>query len=132
MLLESNTIEVPEWMQEQSAKFLSYTKGIKWEDNSDEVKSFLMRDALYTLKLTMIFNKIRKAEKETELSHEEIQTVLMQNLGALPEDMQKAIIDKNVIVPANTRIGFNKEEDIKRGFHVSPNGVTVVPKGAKL
>ena len=41
-------------------------------------------------------------------------------------------IDKNVIVPPHSRIGFNHEEDIKRGFHVSPNGVTVVPKGAKL
>ena len=27
---------------------------------------------------------------------------------------------------------FNKEDDIKRGFHVSEGGVTVVPKGAIL
>ena len=44
--------------------------------------------------------------------------------------IRKAIIDKNVIIPPHTTIGFNKEEDLKRGFHVSEGGVTVVPKGA--
>lgn len=61
------------------------------------------------------------------------ESILMENVEiGRHSRIKKAIIDKNVIVPPNTRIGFNKEEDIKRGFHVSPNGVTVVPKGAKL
>lgn len=61
------------------------------------------------------------------------ESILMENVEiGRHSRIKKAIIDKNVIVPANTRIGFNKEEDTKRGFHVSPNGVTVVPKGAKL
>ena len=46
--------------------------------------------------------------------------------------IRRAIIDKNVIIPPNTRIGFNREEDEARGFHVSAGGVTVVPKGAIL
>ncbi|MCQ2957588.1 MAG: glucose-1-phosphate adenylyltransferase [Candidatus Gastranaerophilales bacterium] len=46
--------------------------------------------------------------------------------------IQKAIIDKVVKIPDYAKIGVDKEEDIKRGFYVSPNGVTVVPKGAKL
>ena len=46
--------------------------------------------------------------------------------------IKKAIIDKNVVIPPNCRIGYDKEEDERRGFHVSPNGVTVVPKGAIL
>lgn len=46
--------------------------------------------------------------------------------------IRKAIIDKNVVIPPHTKIGFNREEDIKRGFHVSQGGVTVVPKGAIL
>lgn len=61
------------------------------------------------------------------------ESILMENVEiGRHSRIKKAIIDKNVIVPPNTRIGFNREEDIKRGFHVSPNGVTVVPKGAKL
>ena len=61
------------------------------------------------------------------------ESILMENVEiGRHSRIKKAIIDKNVIVPPNTRIGFNRDEDIKRGFHVSPNGVTVVPKGAKL
>ncbi|MGA7826676.1 MAG: glucose-1-phosphate adenylyltransferase [Geobacteraceae bacterium] len=41
--------------------------------------------------------------------------------------VQKTIIDKNVIVPPQTRIGFSREEDEARGFKVS-DGITVVPK----
>ena len=47
-------------------------------------------------------------------------------------DIRKAIIDKKVTIPAHTQIGVNKEDDLARGFVVSQNGVTVVPKGAKL
>lgn len=61
------------------------------------------------------------------------ESILMENVEiGRHSKIKKAIIDKNVIVPPNTRIGFNHEEDIRRGFHVSPNGVTVVPKGAIL
>lgn len=42
--------------------------------------------------------------------------------------VQKAIIDKDVIVPPNTRIGFSHEDDETRGFRIS-DGITVVPKG---
>ena len=61
------------------------------------------------------------------------ESILMENVEiGRHSKIKKANIYKNVIVPPNTRIGFNREEDEKRGFHVSPNGVTVVPKGAKL
>lgn len=61
------------------------------------------------------------------------ESILMENVEiGRHSKIKRAIIDKNVVVPPNTKIGFNREEDIKRGFHVSPNGVTVVPKGAKI
>lgn len=60
-------------------------------------------------------------------------TILMENVEVgRYSKIKKAIIDKNVTIPPNSRIGFNREEDIARGFHVSPGGVTVVPKGAIL
>ncbi len=61
------------------------------------------------------------------------ESILMENveIGRYSK-IKRAIIDKNVVVPPNSRIGFNREEDERRGFHVSPGGVTVVPKGAKL
>lgn len=61
------------------------------------------------------------------------ESILMENVEiGRHSKIKRAIIDKNVVVPPHSKIGFNREEDINRGFHVSPNGVTVVPKGAKL
>lgn len=58
-------------------------------------------------------------------------SILMENVNVGRYSViNKAIIDKNVNIPAYTKIGLDKEDDIKRGFFVSANGVTVVPKGA--
>lgn len=61
------------------------------------------------------------------------ESILMENVSiGRHSEIRRAIIDKNVEIPPYTKIGFNKQEDEKRGFHVSPGGVTVVPKGSKL
>ncbi|HZH03061.1 MAG TPA: glucose-1-phosphate adenylyltransferase [Myxococcaceae bacterium] len=45
--------------------------------------------------------------------------------------IRKAIIDKNVTIPEGVTIGYDPEED-RRRFHVTPQGVVVIPKGMKL
>ena len=60
-------------------------------------------------------------------------SILMENVSiGRHSEINKAIIDKNVIIPADTKIGFDKKADEERGFYVSPGGITVVPKGAIL
>ncbi|MBO6257074.1 glucose-1-phosphate adenylyltransferase [bacterium] len=62
-----------------------------------------------------------------------VDSILMENVEVgRYSQIRKAIIDKNVVIPPHTKIGYDKEEDLKRGFHVSEGGVTVVPKGAIL
>lgn len=61
------------------------------------------------------------------------ESILMENVSiGRRAEIRRAIIDKNVIIPAEMKIGFNREDDEKRGFYVSQGGVTVVPKGAIL
>jgi len=43
--------------------------------------------------------------------------------------LRRAIVDKDVRVPPGTTIGVDADEDAARGLVVSPEGVTVVPKG---
>jgi glucose-1-phosphate adenylyltransferase len=45
--------------------------------------------------------------------------------------IRRAIIDKNVIIPANSEIGYDPEADRKR-FPMSESGVVVIPKGMRL
>lgn len=61
------------------------------------------------------------------------ESILMEdtNIGRHAE-IKRAIIDKNVDIPPYTKIGFNREDDIARGFYVTESGITVVPKGAIL
>lgn len=42
--------------------------------------------------------------------------------------IRRAIIDKGVHVPEGTEIGYDHDEDRRRGFTVSPGGVTVIAK----
>ena len=42
--------------------------------------------------------------------------------------IKKAIIDKDNVIPPDTRIGYNPREDRKQ-FVVTPRGIVVVPKG---
>jgi glucose-1-phosphate adenylyltransferase len=44
--------------------------------------------------------------------------------------IQNAIIDKDVIIPENETIGYDRNQDSCRGFIVTENGITVVAKQA--
>ena len=43
--------------------------------------------------------------------------------------IRRAIIDKGVEIPPESRIGFDHVRDRQRGFTISPGGVTVIAKG---
>jgi glucose-1-phosphate adenylyltransferase len=45
--------------------------------------------------------------------------------------IRRAIIDKNVEIPAGMTIGYDEVED-RRRFHVTEGGVVVIPKGMKV
>jgi glucose-1-phosphate adenylyltransferase len=46
--------------------------------------------------------------------------------------IQNAIIDKDVIIPAGTTIGFDAEADRARGFKITESGIVVVSKSYKF
>ena len=43
--------------------------------------------------------------------------------------VNRAILDKAVIVEENAEVGFDRDRDLERGFTVTDSGITVVPKG---
>jgi len=61
------------------------------------------------------------------------ESILMENVNVgRYSKVIRAIVDKGVFIPPYTEIGYNKKDDLDRGFHVTESGITVVPKGAIL
>ncbi len=46
--------------------------------------------------------------------------------------IHRCIIDKNVRVPSHLELGFDHELDRRRGFTVTDDGITVIPKGTRI
>jgi glucose-1-phosphate adenylyltransferase len=60
-------------------------------------------------------------------------SVLMNNVQVGRNAIvRNAIIDKNVVIPENARLGVDPDEDRARGFVVSEGGITVVGKGQRV
>lgn len=43
--------------------------------------------------------------------------------------LRRAILEKGVVIPENSKIGFDIEQDKARGFTITESGIVVVPKG---
>ncbi len=57
-------------------------------------------------------------------------SILMSDVRIGPGAIvRRAILDKNVVVPAGMQIGVDVETDRARGFTISDAGVVVIPKG---
>lgn len=59
------------------------------------------------------------------------QSILMEDVEVgRGSRIQNSIIDKYVVLPPETHIGFDVEGDRKK-YYVSPRGIVVIPKGSK-
>jgi glucose-1-phosphate adenylyltransferase len=45
--------------------------------------------------------------------------------------IKKAIIDKNVVIPDGTIIGYDHEDDLRKGYTITESGIVVVPRKEK-
>ena len=46
--------------------------------------------------------------------------------------VQRAVLDKNVVIEEGARVGVEHERDLERGFTVTDSGITVVGKGVRV
>jgi glucose-1-phosphate adenylyltransferase len=46
--------------------------------------------------------------------------------------VQKAILDKEVVIEPGATIGINPQADVARGFTVTESGITIVGKGVHV
>ena len=59
-------------------------------------------------------------------------SILFENVNVgRHAQIKRAIIDKNVMIPDGTVIGYDHDEDRRRGFTVTESGIVVVPRQDK-
>jgi glucose-1-phosphate adenylyltransferase len=77
-----------------------------------------------------IYNSIISPSVKIEKGSEIYDSIIMNNVY-IGENckIKKTIIDKYVIIPNNSVIGYNIEED-KKKFFVSETGIVVIPRGS--
>jgi len=58
------------------------------------------------------------------------QSILMGNVTiGRNAQLRRTIVEKHAVIPDGLRVGFDRETDEARGFTISPDGITVVPRG---
>jgi glucose-1-phosphate adenylyltransferase len=63
---------------------------------------------------------------------EVLDSILMENVDIGRHcRIRRAIIDKDVVIPPHTELGYNLEKDRQR-YHVTPSGIVVIPKGTEV
>ncbi len=100
----------------------------KYIGNITEIENSLVANGsiIYQSKIknSIIFYNVNVSEN-SEISNS---LILGNNIIGRNVIIKKAIIDRSVYIPDNIIIGLDKEFDKQRGFTISKDGVTIVPR----
>lgn len=80
-LVAENTIEVPNWMALSEARYLAHQSQLDWNVIPDADKEKFLELATNNVKLSLILDKVREQEVESQLSDQEVFEIIKQNLS---------------------------------------------------
>jgi trigger factor len=80
-LVADSLINVPNWMTLSEARYLAHQSQLDWGLMQDQDKEKFMEMAEKNVKLSLILDKIRELEVESQLSDQEVFEIIKQNLA---------------------------------------------------
>jgi FKBP-type peptidyl-prolyl cis-trans isomerase (trigger factor) len=80
-LVANTTIDVPNWMGLSEARYLAHQSQLDWNTITDIDKEKFMEMANKNVKLSLILDKVREKEVESQLSDQEVFDIIKQNLA---------------------------------------------------
>ena len=90
-ILDAHDFEVPDWMVLDSAQMDAQSKGLKWDDLSDEQIDVLLDNHERDVKLSLILDQIRDEEPEASYSDEELIDKLREKIVSQGRDPNQLI-----------------------------------------
>ena len=80
-LVADNNINVPNWMALSEARYLAHQSQLDWTVMVDDDKEKLLEMATKNVKLSLVLDKVRELEVESQLSDQEVFEIIKQNLS---------------------------------------------------
>lgn len=80
-LIADNHIDVPNWMSLSEARYLAHQSQLDWNVVVDADKERFLEMATRNVKLSLILDKIRELEVESQLSDQEVFDIIKDNLA---------------------------------------------------
>lgn len=93
LLIEKNQFDIPQWMIKTTAETTLEMQKRDISKLSDEEKESLFKDTKQNIQTSFILNKIKELEVETVLSDNELYKLLDQNIGNLPPNIRKEVVE---------------------------------------
>lgn len=96
-LIESNTIDVPNWMALSEAQYLAHNAKLDWSSLPDVDKEQYLNFGARNVKLTLILDRIREERPEAQLTDQEVFEIIKKNLAAsqVTQSMDEVIQQMN-------------------------------------
>lgn len=100
-LVSDNKINVPLWMSTSEAKYLAHQSKLDWETLEDTDREKFLVMAAKNVTLSLVLDKIRELEIESQLSDQEVFEMIKQNLA-------KSKVDKPLddVIQEMNRTGY--------------------------
>lgn len=96
-LVASVAVQVPNWMSLSEAQYLAHQSQLDWNTIADPDKEKLIEMAEQNVKLSLVLDKIRESEPESQLSDQEVFEIIKQNLAQtkVPQSLDEVIQQMN-------------------------------------
>jgi trigger factor len=100
-LVDSNNVNVPNWMALSEAQYLAHNAKLNWATLPDQDKEKYLELSTKNVKLALVLDKIRELEPEAQLSDQEVFDMIKKNIA-----QSKANTDFDAAIKEMNRTGY--------------------------
>lgn len=100
-LVDSNNVDVPNWMSLSEAQYLAHNAKLNWATLPDSDKEKYIELSTKNVKLALVLDKIRETEPEAQLSDQEVFDMIKNNIA-----QSKVTTDFDTTIKEMNRTGY--------------------------